>query len=224
MDFTFHLYTVRYVPASNRSISCRRPAIASKSTAAESRPYPQKERMVTGLKRWFCLLLALAFFLPPLQTQAAEPAEAPDTYSDAYVVMDADTGQVLVAKNADKREYPASITKVLTCALVLENGISMEEVLTASEEAVQSISYDSTQLYLAVGEKMTVEQLLYGTMVRSANDAANVLAERISGTQEAFARADDAESGVSGRRSTATLSIPTACRTITITPPRTTWR
>ncbi len=143
--------------------------------------------MVTGLKRWFCLLLALAFFLPPLQTQAAEPAEAPDTYSDAYVVMDADTGQVLVAKNADKREYPASITKVLTCALVLENGISMEEVLTASEEAVQSISYDSTQLYLAVGEKMTVEQLLYGTMVRSANDAANVLAERISGTQKAFA-------------------------------------
>ena len=142
--------------------------------------------MVTGLKRWFSLLLALTFFLLPLQAQA-ESADVPDTYSDAYVVMDADTGQVLVAKNADKREYPASITKVLTCALVLENRIPMDEVLTASQEAVEGISYDSTQLYLAVGEKMTVEQLLYGTMVRSANDAANVLAERVGGTQKAFA-------------------------------------
>ena len=95
--------------------------------------------------------------------------------SEAYVVMDAQTGQVLVEKNMNLREYPASITKILTAALALEHG-SSQDAVTMTDEAVFSVPRDTTHISLTPGEVVTVEQLLYATMLASANDAANGLA------------------------------------------------
>ena len=106
--------------------------------------------------------------------------------SEAYVVMDAQTGQVLVEKNMNLREYPASITKILTAALALEHG-SSQDTVTMTDEAVFSVPRDTTHISLTPGEVVTVEQLLYATMLASANDAANGLATYTAGSLEAFA-------------------------------------
>lgn len=109
----------------------------------------------------------------------------PTTVSDAYVVMVADTGQVLVEKNMNKREYPASITKIMTGALALEND-ELTDVVTMTDEAVFSVPRDTTHIALTPGEEVTVEQLMYGCMMMSANDCANGLAEFTGGTIEGF--------------------------------------
>ena len=105
--------------------------------------------------------------------------------SDAYVVMDGDSGQVLVEKNLDKREFPASITKILTVALALEHK-KLTDTHVMSEEAVFSIPRDTSHIALTNGEEVTIEQLLYATMLMSANDAANGLAEATAGSLEKF--------------------------------------
>lgn len=142
------------------------------------------------MRKWILIVLALLSLLP--YTVAAQEAESyaqpPETRSAAYAVIDADSGQVLMEKDGSRSYAPASTTKILTMGLVLESGLSPDLMVETSESAVAEIYYDSTQLYLAIGEELTVEQYLYGTQVRSANDAANVLAEAVAGSQEAFAR------------------------------------
>jgi D-alanyl-D-alanine carboxypeptidase len=116
---------------------------------------------------------------------AAAPAIS-GIVSEAYIVMDAKTGQVLISYNAKKPMYPASITKILTSALVLERG-NPADTVTVSNEAVFSIPRNTTHIALTEGEIITVNDLLGSVMVESANDAANSLAEYISGTQKDFA-------------------------------------
>lgn len=130
-----------------------------------------------------CVLSAL-LLLCPLRVNASVPA--PDGLSaKAAVLMDADTGQVLYEKNAGARRAPASITKILTGLLVLEN-LDTGDTLTVSEQAVDMPSWGSNA-GLKAGEKLTVEEAMYAMMLRSANEAANVLAEGVAGTQEDFA-------------------------------------
>lgn len=105
--------------------------------------------------------------------------------AEAVVLMDADTGQVLYEKNANSRRHPASITKLMTGLLVLEN-LAPDETITASETAVDLPSWSSSA-YLKAGESITVEQTMYAMMLRSGNDAANVLAGAIDGSEVAFA-------------------------------------
>lgn len=107
------------------------------------------------------------------------------TTSQAYVVMDADTGQVLAAKNAEKRMYPASITKVMTAALTLMEH-KPEERFTVGTE-VNDILPGSSMAPLYPGEEVSVEDLLYAIMLPSANDAANALAVYTDGSVEEFA-------------------------------------
>ncbi len=124
-----------------------------------------------------CLLL-LACALPA----AAETG--PWVPSEAYVVMNAETGQVLLAKNAEEELDPASVTKIMTLGLACQkaNG-DWTTQLTVSHDDVHTLyGTDSSHIALAEGEIVTLEEMLYATAMASANDAANVLAEYIGGS------------------------------------------
>lgn len=114
-----------------------------------------------------------------------DPERCPDIASEAAIVMDAKTGQVLYEKDAYKTMYPASITKILTTLVALENG-SLSSTLTMSEDAVWGIERGSSHIALDVGEQITLEQALYAVMLVSANEAAWGVAEHIGGTLENF--------------------------------------
>ena len=88
-------------------------------------------------------------------------------------------GQTLYERNSNERKYPASLTKVLTAIVVIENS-KLDDTVTVSQSAIDSIEYGYVTGNLKVGEELTVEQLLNILLVSSANDAAVVLAEHIS--------------------------------------------
>jgi len=98
--------------------------------------------------------------------------------------MDAATGRIIYQKEADLRLPPASTTKVMTAILALESGHKLNESLTVSKDATRM---PASKLYLRPGQTVSIEELLYGIMLASANDASVVLAEGISGSVENFA-------------------------------------
>jgi serine-type D-Ala-D-Ala carboxypeptidase (penicillin-binding protein 5/6) len=97
--------------------------------------------------------------------------------------MDAATGKIIYQKEADLRLPPASTTKIMTAILTLESGRSLQEKFTVSKAATR---VPASKLYLRPGQSLTVEELLYGIMLASANDAAVVLAEGVAGSVERF--------------------------------------
>lgn len=95
---------------------------------------------------------------------------APDITAESAVVMDAASGAVLYGKEADSKQYPASITKVMTALLAVEN-CSMDDIVTFSSEAVNGIEPGSSSAGINVGAELTVEDTLYALMLVSANEA-----------------------------------------------------
>ena len=139
-------------------------------------------------KLFTCLLLILIlsnlFFTFSF---AEEDAQTPLTISSpSALLMDSSSGKILYEKNINEKMYPASLTKIMTAILVLEN-CKLDDIATVSYDSVMSISMGYVTANLQVGEELTVEQLLYVLMVGSSNDAAIVLAEHISGSVEDFA-------------------------------------
>lgn len=129
-------------------------------------------------------------------TQTAEQALAPVETADGgtlelfgaqTMLMCAENGQVLAARDADARVAPASITKLMTALLVFESCPDLSCQTTVSYEACHNLEPGSTHIALDTGEEVTLEQMMYAMLITSANDAANVLAEAVAGTQEAFA-------------------------------------
>ena len=114
------------------------------------------------------------------------PSPAPLDCTSA-ILMEAETGRVLYEQNADEALPPASVTKVMTLLLVMEalekGNISLDQMLSASDNAA---SMGGSQIFLEVGEQMSVEDLLKSVIISSANDAAVVLAETIAGSEESF--------------------------------------
>ncbi len=107
-----------------------------------------------------------------------------DVYSETAVLMDADTGLVLYDKGKDEPRYPASITKVMTALLALENS-SLDEQVTFTATGLERM-YEGTNINMQVGEVLTMEQCLYAVMIKSANEVAAQVAEHVAGSQEAF--------------------------------------
>lgn len=105
--------------------------------------------------------------------------------SDSAIVMELSTGTVLYEKNIHKQHYPASITKIMTSLLVLEQS-SLSETVTFSEDAVYGIESGSSTIYSEVGEKMTIEQCLYAIMLESANEVCLAVGEHVAGTSKKF--------------------------------------
>lgn len=123
-----------------------------------------------------CLILCIMIIS---STNVFAKADEPEIESGAAVLMDFKTGRILFEKDSDEKNYPASTTKIMTAILAIEN-LEYTKVLTASETAVD-IDRDGSNMGILSGEQFTVEQLLYGLLVHSANDAANVLAEGVAG-------------------------------------------
>lgn len=103
------------------------------------------------------------------------------------ILMDVTTGKVLLEYNADEKLFPASVTKIMTMLLVVEaisdGKIALTDVVVCSENASKK---GGSQIWLEPGEEMTVNDLLKATAIGSANDAATLLGEYISGSEEAF--------------------------------------
>ena len=107
-------------------------------------------------------------------------------YSPSCVLIESSTGEILYQKNANEVRYPASTTKMMTAILALEN-CQLSDVATVSHNAIFSIPADYVVANLREGEQLTIEQLLNVLLIPSANDAAIVLAEHISGSVSKFA-------------------------------------
>ena len=98
------------------------------------------------------------------------------------IVMDIDTGRVLYEKNAHEKRLIASITKIMTAVIVIETA-DIEQEITVGEEILKMYG---TNIYIELGEKMKIKDLLYGLLLRSGNDAATTLATNIAGSEEKF--------------------------------------
>lgn len=111
--------------------------------------------------------------------------KGPRVEAEAAIVMEATTGSILYAKNMDEKRFPASITKIMTTLLALEN-CNLQEKVTFSESAIGSIGPDSSSIGGLTGEEMTMEQCLYAVMLASANEVSSAVAEHVAGSIEAF--------------------------------------
>ena len=109
--------------------------------------------------------------------------QGPEITSGAAVVMEESTGTILYAKNMDTAMYPASITKIMTTLVALENS-SLTDTVTMTETGTAASAGDSVSLHSQVGETFTMEQCLYGIMLGSANDISTQVAEQVGGSVE----------------------------------------
>ncbi|MBR5424388.1 MAG: D-alanyl-D-alanine carboxypeptidase [Clostridia bacterium] len=121
-----------------------------------------------------------------VREEQALPPDLPAIGCEAAYVADPVSGKVFYEKNAHKKMYPASTTKLLTALVVLEN-CTMEETATVSQSAVDAVSWEYVNAGLQPGEELSVYLLLQTLLICSANEAAFVLAEHVSGSTEAFA-------------------------------------
>ena len=160
---------------------------------------------MTGIRRALCWLMAmliiLSMALPALALEIPEPTLSPDAapydaehpesleedqlYAVSAILMEASSGLVIFEKNADQIMYPASTTKIMTALLAIMCG-DLDMTCTVSAEAVTFYEDDVTTADLREGEELTLRDLLYATLVQSANDAANAVAEAVSGSISGF--------------------------------------
>jgi len=140
------------------------------------------------MKRIFCFIL-LFVLLAGSSAYAAAPLknEAISVSAPSAVLMEKTTGEILYEKNAHERLLPASVTKVMTMLLIVEDieagKINLEDTVTASSRAA---SFGGSCVYLEVGEQMSVSEMLKCIAVVSANDCAVAMAEHLCGTEQVF--------------------------------------
>ena len=108
-------------------------------------------------------------------------------YSEAAIVIEGETGKILYDKDIYSRKYPASTTKILTAIIAIEK-CDLEEKAKASHNAIFSIKSGYSIANIHEGESFTIRELLDVLMIQSANEAANVIAEHISGSVDEFAK------------------------------------
>lgn len=107
-------------------------------------------------------------------------------YSNAAILIDSNSGKTLYSKNADKKVYPASTTKILTSIIAIENITNLQEKTIVKNSAISSIPSGYSSAYLSEGEEISLEYVLQVFLIHSANEAGNVLAEHVSGNIESF--------------------------------------
>ena len=132
------------------------------------------------------ILFLFLFCIPIIKAEEVEDL-APNATS--AIMIEASTGEILFQKNKDEKLAPASMTKMMSMLIIMEeieNGnLKWDEMITTSERAS---SMGGSQIFLKVGEKMSVTDLLKGIAIASGNDAVVALAERISGSEESFVK------------------------------------
>ncbi len=153
------------------------------------------------MKRLGCLILTIMMMLTalpaPVQAQEGEYA------GKSYLLMDAATGTVLQSRNEHERLAPASVTKIMTLLLTMEavdsGSLKWSDMVTASEAAAAK---GGSQVYLKVGETMSVEDMVKSISVSSANDCACAMAEQLAGSESAFVEKMNAKAQALGMEDT----------------------
>lgn len=121
-------------------------------------------------------------------SEASEIAEPSLNAQSPYVILvDSKTGSVLYEKNSSERVYPAGLTTIMTAVLALENG-NLEDVVKVKESSLAELGEGDSRLGIVAGERLSVRQLIYAMMLSSASDAANALAEYVSGSVDEFVK------------------------------------
>lgn len=136
------------------------------------------------IKKILISIIILTFFLPNVKAEETEDL-APNATS--AIMIEASTGEILFRKNENEKLAPASMTKMMSMLLIMEEiekgNLNWDEEITASANAS---SMGGSQIFLEAGEKMTVTDMLKGIAIASGNDATVAMAERIAGNEEAF--------------------------------------
>ena len=135
-------------------------------------------------KLLFILLIFFTIISCKNYSNVYAATEPPNVTGQSFVVMDANTGNVVYGKGEHNQYPPASTTKLMTILLTLEN-CEMDELVTVGEIPPY---VEGSKIYIHEGEQITVEQLLYSVILASANDSSTALAEHISGSVEDFAK------------------------------------
>lgn len=143
------------------------------------------------MKKIFCFVIISLLMMPVAGLSAYGESFLQDSEiaveAPAAVLMEKETGQLIYEKSAHERRFPASVTKVMTMLLIVEDiesgKISLEDTVTASERAA---SFGGSCVYLEAGEQMSVRDMLKCIAVVSANDCAVAMAEHISGSESLF--------------------------------------
>lgn len=134
------------------------------------------------MKKFFTLLFS---FLIVFSTSTnAATIKPPSVSADGAIILDADSGNIIYGKNIDKPFPPASTTKIMTALLTLEN-CKLQDIVTVGKNPPEA---DGSKIYIFEGEKLTVDQLIHGLLLASANDCAEALAEHMGGSIEGFAK------------------------------------
>lgn len=160
-----------------------------------------KQRLISILLALFLLASLLA--LPVLATDAnaadvgvegsvpvqddTVPLEGYELKAKAGTLIDLNNGRTIYAKNTEEQVYPASLTKIMTCLVALENG-NLSDIVTVSEGAMNGLDGNSSSAGLQIGEQLTLENMLYCLMLASGNEAANAVAEHVAGSVADFVR------------------------------------
>lgn len=119
--------------------------------------------------------------------EAAGLLDVPKIKSESGIVIDADSGAVLLTKNEHKKQYPASITKVMTVLLALEHA-DPDETMVCSKEAVLAIERGSSHIGIKPGEELVIRDALHGILMASANEISNCIGEYVAGDMKSFAK------------------------------------
>lgn len=140
------------------------------------------------LKKIFSIILTVVIFVSCFCTNSnAAFNSLLETEADIVLLINTDSETVIFDKNADKRSAPASLTKIVTCMLVLENCDDLSVPITCKREHLEDLyRQNAATAGIRTGETLTIEQLLYCLMVPSAADAANILAHHVGGNSEDF--------------------------------------
>lgn len=141
------------------------------------------------LKKLIFFLVIFIFFLPLVVF--ADSAKS-------SIVMDLDSGRILYENNANDKRLIASVTKIMTAILAIENG-NLNKKITVGEEV---LSMYGTNIYIEVGEKMRLRDLIYGLLLRSGNDASVVIARAIGGSEEKFVKMMNQKAHAIGMKNT----------------------
>lgn len=141
------------------------------------------------MKKAVSIFLSLIMIMSLCSVSYAKQSE-PSISAEAAILIDATNGNILYEKNADKKMYPASTTKIMTALLALDKisagELSLEQPVTYTQSAEDTMAADGSNIALKVGETMVMDDLLKGLLLASGNDAAAIIAETIGGDIQTF--------------------------------------
>ncbi|WP_227591238.1 D-alanyl-D-alanine carboxypeptidase PBP6B [Acinetobacter shaoyimingii] len=157
------------------------------------------------MKIFTLVTLCLSIFCSTLVNAALLNIDPMTVEAEAFTILDPQSGQVIAESNSHVQRAPASLTKMMVAYITLKEiqagHLNKNEILTATP-VVKMVQWDESQMYLKPGEQISIDQLLAGLVVMSANDAAVTLAERISGTVPAFVARMNKEAQALGMKDT----------------------